>query len=182
MSKHLDLLKEKRKELDKQIKKEEAKKITKKGNLKFYEYNQNNSGGRFEVNKKLCHRIVIQAHNADEARDKALRLGIYFDGCSIGVDCSCCGDRWYETADETTLPYRYGTFALKDAKESGYDYKPTTWKGYNEDKPNPKQYDLIFHTIEEYMQYQADKYGFTDPDARIFYYDGRVIEIKSKNG
>lgn len=28
---------------------------------KFYEYNQNNSGGSFIVDKNLCHRLMIEA-------------------------------------------------------------------------------------------------------------------------
>lgn len=36
-------------------------------------------------------------------------------------------------------------------------------------------------TIEEYAQLMADKYGgFTKPDARIFYEDGRIVEIFQK--
>jgi hypothetical protein len=32
-------------------------------------------------------------------------------------------------------------------------------------------------TIEEYAQWMADEYGWTTPDGRIFYADGRVVEI-----
>jgi hypothetical protein len=48
---------------------------------KFYEFDQNNSGGSFVVNDKVCHRVII---------DKAETLGIHFDGWG---DCSCCGNR-----------------------------------------------------------------------------------------
>jgi hypothetical protein len=181
MNKHIDLLKKKKKELDKQIKKEESRKSTKKGTLKFYEYTQNNSGGRFEVDKKICHRVIIQAHNEEEARQKALELGIYFDGCSNGYDCSCCGDRWSDYPSKIEIPYRYGTLTLKEARRTGYEYKKTTWKGYKGSNPNPKEYDLIFNSIIEYAQYHADSFSWTNPDVRIFYYNGKVVEIRSKN-
>lgn len=35
----------------------------------------------------------------------------------------------------------------------------------------------IFNTVEEYAQYLANRYGMTEPDARLFYKDGRVVEI-----
>jgi hypothetical protein len=38
----------------------------------------------------------------------------------------------------------------------------------------------VFHTVEEYAQHIADNYGFTKPDARIYYGDGRIVEINSK--
>ena len=36
---------------------------------------------------------------------------------------------------------------------------------------------LTFSGPEEYAQYLADKYGWTAPDARLYYADGRVTEI-----
>lgn len=35
-------------------------------------------------------------------------------------------------------------------------------------------------TIEVYAQKLADEYGWTKPDARLFYSDGKVVEIFSK--
>jgi hypothetical protein len=35
------------------------------------------------------------------------------------------------------------------------------------------------NSIEDYAQVMADQYGWTSPDARIFYHDGRVKEIFS---
>ena len=34
---------------------------------KFYEFNQNNSGGRFDVDENVCHRVVIEALDAKHA-------------------------------------------------------------------------------------------------------------------
>ena len=52
-NKHLENLKRKKEELEKQIKEEEAKVINKEGTLKFFAFLQNNSGGIFEVNDKI---------------------------------------------------------------------------------------------------------------------------------
>lgn len=68
--------------------------------MKFFEFLQNNSGGFFKVDDKVCGQVIIEAENVSEAIDIAEDLGIYFDGCSIGKDCSCCGDRWSEPWSE----------------------------------------------------------------------------------
>ena len=62
---------------------------------KFYEFHQNNSGGSFVFNEDLSYKVIIEARSADEANRKAEEIGIYFNGCDDGTDCSCCGDRWY---------------------------------------------------------------------------------------
>tara|TARA_R110000782_G_scaffold102791_2_gene190113 strand:- start:2010 stop:2288 length:279 start_codon:yes stop_codon:yes gene_type:complete len=82
--------------------------------LQRYEYDQNNSGGHFNVmswdgpsdrggvylgsySKKLTN-VYVMAESDEEANDLAERYaGVYFNGCSDGHDCSCCGDRWYPT-------------------------------------------------------------------------------------
>lgn len=65
--------------------------------MPFYTFNQNNSGGHFDDDDTVCETVIIEADNADEANEKALELGMYFNGCFSGRDCACCGDRWYET-------------------------------------------------------------------------------------
>jgi hypothetical protein len=60
----------------------------------FYQYIQNNSGGRYDIDDSVTYIVLIEASNAREADSIAEAIGIYFDGCSIGVDCTCCGDRW----------------------------------------------------------------------------------------
>lgn len=79
----------------------------------FYHFSQNNSGGSFHFNKEkgiTCH-VVIEADNASEANAIAEEIGIYFDGCSTGRDCSCCGDRWNEVweIDREEVPSVYGS-------------------------------------------------------------------------
>lgn len=66
---------------------------------KFYVYNQNNSGGSFDVNSNVREYVIIEAEDYKQANEKAEEVGIYFDGCYKGQDCDCCGDRWYEASE-----------------------------------------------------------------------------------
>lgn len=63
---------------------------------KFYNFNQNNSGGYFDDDENVSQFVIIEAHSPKEANTIAETMGIYFDGCDKGVDCECCGDRWGE--------------------------------------------------------------------------------------
>ena len=118
---------------------------------KFYEFTQNNSGGDFVVDNHLTHRVFIEAKNSKEANEIAESMGVYFDGVEAGIDCGCCGDRWY-TVDE---------FDVVDLERIG------------------NSYDITFSTIEEYATLLKERYGmdFCEPDARIFYSNGTITEI-----
>lgn len=76
----------------------------------FYTYDQNNSGGGFSHNRErgIGYCVSIEADNRTEATNKARDIGIYFDGCYEGIDCSCCGDRWYDSPEEADEPLMYG--------------------------------------------------------------------------
>jgi hypothetical protein len=116
---------------------------------RFYEFSQNNSGGSFDIDDKLCGCILIEAKDAEDANIIAESIGIYFDGCDSGIDCSCCGDRW-QPVDESD------DINLKKVSKS-----------YNEELADMKYY----------AQFIADKYGWTTPSTRIFYLSGKVDEI-----
>ena len=151
--------------------------------MNFYEFGQNNSGGHFTVNEKLCHRLFIEAESHRMANAKLEDLGGYFDGCSTGNDCSCCGDRWYSVgeSDAMKFPKTYGTFTEERAKELSGKYNIEARKC----NPTPKyvtkgrDWELVFTAVDQYAQWMADEYGWTSPDVRIYYADGRVLEIKS---
>jgi hypothetical protein len=84
----------------------------------FYCFDQNNSGGSFHEDDRVCQHVIIEADSAGQANELAEDLGIYFDGCDQGIDCSCCGDRWYPAWDDGDQePNIYG----KDPAA----YKPT---------------------------------------------------------
>ena len=50
----------------------------------WYEFTQNNSGGDFVVDDKVCHRIYIEAGDFREAVIIAERLGCYWNGVKKG--------------------------------------------------------------------------------------------------
>jgi hypothetical protein len=81
-------------------------------NRPFFEYSQNNSGGGFDydTNDGISVLVIIEAPDAETADFKARRIGIYFDGIDAGVDCDCCGDRWYSAhGGGDPVPSHYGT-------------------------------------------------------------------------
>ena len=92
----------------------------------FYHFNQNNSGGSFHFDdvSGITHHVIIEADNASEANTIAELIGIYFDGCSTGRDCSCCGDRWSEVweSDTEEFPHIYGV-SVQEAPNSKYTYR-----------------------------------------------------------
>jgi hypothetical protein len=77
----------------------------------FFTYNQNNSGGSFDVDASqgVSHYVIIEADDNVHADSRAEEIGLYFDGCSSGCDCSCCGDRWYRSwSDGSDTPMIFG--------------------------------------------------------------------------
>lgn len=63
---------------------------------KFFTFDQNNSGGKFDVylEEGISETVIIEAADYTQANDRAEEIGLYFDGCENGFDCECCGDRW----------------------------------------------------------------------------------------
>lgn len=85
----------------------------------FYNFHQNNSGGIFIIDDRVGKYVIIEADNSNDANEKAKKIGIYFDGCRKGEDCSCCGDRWYEVYGNSKdmEPKIYG-MTLKEYEDS----------------------------------------------------------------
>lgn len=149
--------------------------------MKFFEFSQNNSGGHFDVDDKVTHRVLIEAESADEATRIAESLGMYWNGCDEGMDCPCCGDRWYApwSNDGKVFPFAYGSFGEKEANSICENYDAELKKRDKESIGGPR-WDVLFKTPEKYMQYLADAYGWTKPDGYIYYKDGRKVSIYSK--
>ena len=85
----------------------------------FYTFRQNNSFGTFDVNDNVDHFVIIEAESSGEADDIGESIGIYFDGVEKGIDCECCGDRWYRNYGEgTEKPEIYG----KSPGEYSHEY------------------------------------------------------------
>jgi hypothetical protein len=79
----------------------------------FYEFHQNNSYGVFDYNAVtgISQSVIVEADSVEEANMIAERIGLYFDGCDDGTDCSCCGDRWtaqWSDSSGDPVPSNYG--------------------------------------------------------------------------
>ena len=77
----------------------------------FHTFNQNNSGGSFDHNTNIRHYVIVEGNDRDDIIRRAEGVGIYFNGCDSGMDCTCCGDRWYTPWDGAyldTVPSLYG--------------------------------------------------------------------------
>lgn len=70
---------------------------------KFFYFDQNNTGGYFD--ESMGYAVIIEAESAKKANAKLEALGGYFNGCADGVDCPCCGDRWYRVEDRDGKDY-----------------------------------------------------------------------------
>lgn len=161
----------------------------------FYEVDQNNSFGRFDVDNKVCHRLFIEADSEEEALSKAEDLGCYWDGVAAGVDCPCCGDRWSRYADKVDLlkfaTDGYGANTYSDVQEEAVNewtarygkFQVVSAPKFDRNRLGQWRYSgrICFDSVEEYAQYLADEYGYTAPDARIFYKNGTSKEIYSKD-
>jgi len=159
---------------------------------KFYEFEQNNSGGSFVVNERICHRIIIEAETEQQAIQKAEQLGCYWNGVEEGLDCPCCGDRWYSSPSEININ-QFKKEGYPVDVYSDYDNAEERWFSLFGEFPRieePKwvtQYSskkyvgrIYFENIEQYCQFLANEYGWTTPDIRIFYLDGRKVDIFTK--
>lgn len=45
--------------------------------------------------------MAIEADSEEEAVQRSEQIGLYFNGVEQGIDCDCCGDRWYKDPDYT---------------------------------------------------------------------------------
>lgn len=165
---------------------------------KFYQVDQNNSGGSFVTSDTLCHRLFIEANSDDEAAEIAERLGCYWNGVSEGQDCDCCGDRWhppYDSIDLEKINTKWKGYEISQwlqanvSRETAVEnlkamYPGATWieepileKKYGSDRVIGR---IKLDNIEQYAQVVANLYGWTKPDCRIFYLNGEVKEIYSQ--
>ena len=83
--------------------------------MPWYHFSQNNSGGSFTINKNVAEEVFIEAQNVYTANNLGLIIGLYFDGVEQGIDCKCCGSRWYRTKEE---------ISIADMMEYIYKYLP----------------------------------------------------------
>jgi hypothetical protein len=162
---------------------------------KFYEVNQNNSGGGFDVDDKLCHRLYIEAVSEDDAMNIAESLGCYWNGVEEGMDCPCCGDRWYGVGEidlnkintkwkgeEVSIWVRNDKSTDDIIKEINTLYPNARWHAEPIVEKKYGSYRVVgrmlIDNIEQYAQLKSHLWGGnTKPDGRIFYKDGTVKEF-----
>lgn len=96
--------------------------------MNWYNFTQNNSGGYFDVDDKVCNRLFIEAESFDDAIKKAEELGCYWYGVNKGIDCPCCGNRWSIMRDNN--PINIEKYAAEGYRVCVYDgiYKDTITK------------------------------------------------------
>ena len=176
--------------------KTKKKVVKKQDNLKWFCFDQNNSGGSFVVDKKLCHKVYIQAYTQEEALEKGIAMGIYLDGVENDQDCACCGDRWYEPHEvkineewsiSEYLSYQSEAEARKHLEKKIRKCKSIRGITVSEIRKNEAIKDLKqiyakvhFANILAYVQFQSNEYGWTKPDARLYYANGTVKEINKE--
>jgi len=76
--------------------------------MPYFEYRQKNSGGYYYGPAKI---VIIEAHDGAHADTIAVdTFDIYFDGLETGMDCDCCGARWYSARGDEgdPVPSHYG--------------------------------------------------------------------------
>ncbi len=150
--------------------------------LVYWEFTQNNSGGSFVENEKLAHRVIIEAYSSEEACSKATEIGIYFNGCDEGMDCPCCGNRWYPPYSNVEIPYYWGSINLEMAEKisSIYDAEPAPVRDTRH-VHGDRNMAVLFKSIDGYSQFLAEEYGETSPEVIVYNYDGSVKKYYSSH-
>lgn len=82
--------------------------------MKFYKFAQNNAGGKFKYDENVARNVFIESENAQEANNKAEKIGIYFDGVLLGTECSYCEDRWCRASEDDGMEFlEFDKYELK---------------------------------------------------------------------
>jgi len=63
----------------------------------WFRFQQNNSGGWFQIDENMTVLVFIEADNVDRAWDSLENLGADFSYCE------CCGERWYKPYSDDSL-------------------------------------------------------------------------------
>ncbi|WP_333577831.1 DUF7296 family protein [Sphingobacterium sp.] len=152
---------------------------------KLFEFTQNNSGGSFDVDENVCHRVVIEAVDKNHAM-ALLEPMVEHQSYS----CSCCGDRWSPCYGEELDIAKYKEEGLLISIYTHYKDYEQRWHTLFGDLPRKTDPTVIkrswgdefgtlifFEDEIQYLQYLANQYGWTTPDVRIHYLDGSKKEI-----
>lgn len=160
----------------------------------FYEFDQNNSGGTFDVDENVCHRVIIEATSQEHAC-AIFEPMIYSQTSS----CACCGDRWSpEYADKINIAKiiqdgwkvtHYSTTDISDPTNKlveemiwadKYGIFPRTEDPtWHKSIFGSSVYEgkIYFTDLDMYLMFMANEYGWTTPDIRVHYLDGTKKEF-----
>lgn len=153
--------------------------------LKFYEFNQNNSGGYMDVDNNVAHRVFIEAESQEQAIAK-------FEPMieNQSSSCPCCGDRWSSyDPDEVELNrlsikgYPVGVYTHYKDYEKRFAKITEGLRFIEPPKIIKNTYAeeykgvVAIDTIEQYARFLANQYGYSKPDAIIHYASGDKKEI-----
>lgn len=91
----------------------------------FYLFRQNNTFGTYDIDEEsgIGADVLIEADSPEEANERAKEIGIYFDGVDIGIDCPCCGDRWYPVTEADAYKSPKEAFSYRRSNSLFIHYK-----------------------------------------------------------
>lgn len=152
--------------------------------MNFYLFDQNNSGGTFDVDKNVAHRVVIEAETEEDAVKKFQPLIENQSG-----SCPCCGDRWSLYCEAIELEKYKNSGYPVSVYTSDKDYK-SKWDGLYGFMPIKSAPKLIkgswgnrwggvinIETIDQYLQILTNEHAWTTPDCIIHFADGTKKQI-----
>jgi hypothetical protein len=109
---------------------------------KWYEFDQNNSGGYFHKDDFVSELVYVQAMNSDQAMD--IMHGLIDKSDSWGY-CECCGERWnFYGVEGYDVPMHYGKEVAKGVDLfsidgyilfHGLNGRTLKWSGKHSDTP-----------------------------------------------
>ena len=106
------------------------------GDLKWFNFNQNNSGGYYIENDEVGSDVYIQAVDAKTANHKAEH--VFSDHSKY---CDCCGERWSYYIDD----------------DDGYEIPTKYGKSIEEDSPRFGKTAILYHANGKVERYTFNK-------------------------
>lgn len=147
---------------------------------KYFEFTQTNSGGFYISDDNVAISVIIEAEDFDKAIDKALDIGIYFNGVENEYDCSCCGDRWNKYPEEIELPRKIYFFLRRSELVEKIANIATAYAiPFEFNQPTEGEFNIACEvsTIFEYMTLRPYNIyvGYYDANTKciVHYVDGR---------
>lgn len=104
--------------------------------VKFYWFDQNNSGGYWVKDENFGENVLIEARSTGEANEILFhKLGALYHG-----SCECCGERWSHLWEEYD---DYRTFPTADAAKAKAAPQPDAERSWSR-----KGDELVIHYLD----------------------------------